>query len=80
MIEKPLTELAPGEEAEVVALGGGEGLRSRLRALGLVEGRKVRNLSRIGRGGPVVLLINRAQVAVGRGMARKIMVRTNGDE
>ena len=43
--------------------------------MGLAEGQTVRNLSRIGWGGPIVLLVNRAQVAVGRGMARKIVVR-----
>jgi ferrous iron transport protein A len=80
MTEKPLTELVPGEEAEVVALEGGDRFQSRLRALGLVEGQKVRNLSRIGWGGPVVLLVNRAQIAIGRGMARKIVVRTDADE
>ena len=40
----------------------------------------MRKLSRIGWGGPIVLLVNRAQVAVGRGMARKIQVRTDGND
>lgn len=80
MIEITLAELTPGEEAEVVAVEGGAGFRARLRALGLVEGQRVRNVSRIGWGGPVILLVNRAQIAIGRGMARKILVRTERDE
>jgi ferrous iron transport protein A len=77
VIEKSVIDLAPGEEGEIIALGGGPGFQSRLRALGLAEGQRVRNVSRIGWGGPVILLINRAQVAIGRGMARKITVRTD---
>ena len=80
MIEKPLAELAPGENAEIVSLNGGEKFQSRLRAMGLAEGQTVRKLSRIKWGGPIILLVNRAQVAIGQGMARKITVRTNGDD
>jgi len=75
MTEKPLAELKPGEIAEIVALNGGDEFQSRLRAMGLAEGQTVRKLSRIRWGGPIVLLVNRAQVAVGRGMARKIVIR-----
>lgn len=80
MTEKPLADMAPGEEGEIVALGGGEKLQSRLRALGLSKGRRVRNMSRIGWGGPVVVMVHRAQIAIGRGMARKILVRVKNDE
>ena len=78
MIEKPLADLNPGESAEIVSLNGSENFQSRLRAMGLAEGQTVRKLSRIHWGGPIVLLVNRAQVAVGRGMARKITVRVKG--
>ena len=70
-----LTELAPGEEGIVDSLLGGRGIQHRLRALGIVEGQRVRKLSAVGLGGPVILQIHRAQIAVGRGMARKIFVR-----
>jgi ferrous iron transport protein A len=80
MIEKPLADMAPGEEGEIIALEGGEKLKSRLRALGLAKGQRIRNMSRIGWGGPLVVLVNRAQIAIGRGTARKILVRVEGDE
>jgi ferrous iron transport protein A len=79
MTEKSVIDLAPGEEGEIIALAGGQGLQARLRALGLAEGQRVRNVSRIGWGGPIILSVNRAQVAIGRGMARRILVRTHGD-
>jgi len=77
MTEKLLTDLKVGEEAEIIAIRGGHGMQGRLRALGLAEGQHVKKLSHVGLGGPVVILVNRAQVAIGRGMARRIIVRSN---
>jgi len=73
----PLTELVTGETAVIVSLGGGHGGRQRLRALGLLEGQRIRKISRIGKAGPIVVLVDRAQVAVGHGMARKILVQVH---
>jgi len=74
-MEKPLTELKPGDQGTVVAVKGGRGMQSRLRSLGLVEGQTLRKLSALAWGGPVVVEVKRTQVAIGRGMAAKILVR-----
>ena len=74
-IEKPLTELKLGEEATIAAVQGGRGMQVRLRNMGLVEGRVVRKLSALAWGGPVVVMVKRTQIAIGRGMARRILVR-----
>jgi ferrous iron transport protein A len=74
-MERYLTELARGEEGTIVALQAGWGAQQRLRLLGLAEGQVIRKLSELALGGPVVVLVNRAQVAIGRGMARRILVR-----
>lgn len=73
-----LTELETGETAVIVSLGGGHGIRHRLGSLGILEGQRIRKISKIGKAGPVVLLVNRAQVAVGHGMAEKILVQVHG--
>lgn len=70
-----LAELATGQTAVIISLGSGRGVRHRLRSLGIMEGQLIRKISRIGRFGPVVLLVNRAQIAVGYGMARNIFVK-----
>ena len=70
-----LTDLDAGQEATIVAVEGGRGMQSRLRSMGLSEGQRIRKLSALALGGPIVVLVNRAQVAVGRGMARRILVR-----
>jgi ferrous iron transport protein A len=78
MDDRPLSQLSCDEEAEIVAIRGGAHLRARLNALGLVEGQRLRLLSGLGWRGPVVVIVNRAQVALGRGMASKIIVRVTG--
>ena len=45
-----------------------------------MEGQTVRKLSALALGGPVVVIINRAQIAIGRGIARRILVSTYGNE
>ena len=77
-MERYLTDLAKGEEGIIVAIQAGWGLQRRLRLLGLAEGQVIRKLSDLALGGPVVVLVNRAQVAIGRGMARRILVRLGG--
>lgn len=74
-MQKYLTDLARGEQGMIAAIQAGHGMQQRLRSLGLAEGQAIRKLSDLALGGPVVVLVNRAQVAIGRGMARRILVR-----
>jgi len=70
---KTLVELKSGELGRVVSVMGGKGATLRLAAHGIVPGvviEKIGNLT----GGPVVLKIGQTQVAIGRGLARKVMV------
>ena len=75
-MEKHLTDLEMGEEGFIVALYGAGGMQARLRRLGLAEGQRIRKVSAMAWGGPVVVMVNRAQVAIGRGMARRSLVRS----
>ena len=74
-MEKLLTELRPGEQGTVVAVHGGRGIQARLGSLGVAEGQTLRKLSALAWGGPVVVEIKRTQIAIGRGMAGRILVR-----
>ena len=69
-----LTQLRIGEKARIVAIGGGRGLRQKLFLRGLFEGKVVRMVSNYG---PVTVEVNGSIVAIGRGMARKIIVTTD---
>ena len=66
-----LSQLGIGEMARIVALGGGRGLRQKLYLRGLFEGKVVRIISNYG---PVTVEVDRSVVAIGRGMAQKIVV------
>ncbi|MHC4915904.1 MAG: transcriptional repressor [Planctomycetota bacterium] len=71
----PLSELAPGERGEVEELSGGRSARRRLGELGLTPGTTVEMLTSRG---PILMLVRGSRVALGRGMARKVMVRRAG--
>ncbi len=71
----PLDLLPAGKSAVVVGLQGGRGVMRKLDAMGLRPGRRVRMLSSQFMAGPITVLVNGRQVAMGRGIARRILVR-----
>ena len=72
-----LAEMKNGQTGIVVSVQGGHGLIGRLDALGIRPGRKVTKMSSTLFRGPVMLRVNNTQVAVGFGMARRIIVETD---
>ena len=66
-----LGQLGIGEVGRIVAIEGGRGLRQKLYLRGLFEGKVVRIVSNYG---PVTIEVDRSVVAIGRGMAQKIIV------
>lgn len=71
-----LSDLPSGKEATIVSIQGGVGMQRRLGRLGLHEGQRIRKTSNIAGRGPVIITVNRTQIAIGRGMAQKIEVET----
>lgn len=71
----PLVELGEGQEGIITDVHGGHGLRRNLEGLGVAPGRKVKMISKHFRAGPVVISVVGTQVAMGYGMARKILVQ-----
>lgn len=67
-----LLALKNGEEADVVAIDSGHNLEARVERLGIRPGVRIRKLSETG---PVVVAVGNAQVALGRGMAAKVIIR-----
>jgi len=72
-----LAEMKTGQTGTVVEVLGGHGLIRRLDALGIRPGKKVTKTSSTLFRGPVILRVNNTQVAVGFGMARKIIVEAD---
>ena len=71
----PLTELAPHQACTLVELHGGRTFVSRLATLGFVPGARLALVQNFGHG-PLIVLVRDARIALGRGEAAKVMVRT----
>jgi len=72
-----LAEMRTRQTGTVVGVLGGHGLIRRLDALGIRPGKKVTKISSTLFRGPVILRVNNSQVAVGFGMARKIIIEAD---
>jgi len=72
-----LAEMKTGQTGTMVGVLGGHGLVQRLDALGIRPGKKVTKISSTLFHGPITLKVDSTQVAVGFGMARKIIVEVD---
>lgn len=68
-----LSRIDPGEEVTLIDIEGGRGVRSKLYSMGLVPGITLKILNRNG-SGPVMIAVKDSRLAIGRGMAEKIIV------
>lgn len=75
-----LTDLAEGEKGIVVKAAGGFGLVRRLAEMGLTPGVEVKLLKKCSFGGPVEVEVRGVALALGRGVASKVLVKPVKDE
>ncbi|HUV86032.1 MAG TPA: FeoA domain-containing protein [bacterium] len=75
---KSLLEFDPGTTVRVVRINAGRGLKLRLLSLGLVPGADIYVLDN--RHGPVKLCFNNSRIAVGRGVAAKVLAAAASDD
>ena len=72
-----LTAMQTGQTGRVIQIQGGRGMIGRLEVLGIRIGRELRKVSSQFMRGPVVLEVGNTQVAVGFGMASKILLEVS---
>ena len=72
-----LTAMQTGQTGRVIQIQGGRGMIGRLEVLGIRIGRELRKVSSQFMRGPVVLEVGNTQVAVGVGMASKILLEVS---
>ena len=70
-----LTKMRSAHSGVVAEIQGGFGLISRLNALGIMPGKRITKISSMMGQGPVTIELDRVQVAIGFGMANRIMVK-----
>ena len=63
-----------GQSGTVIQIQGGYGLVNRLSALGIRPGKRIAKVSSMFMRGPVTIEVDRTQVAIGFGMAKRIIV------
>jgi len=69
-----LSQIEAGQTGTIMQILGARGLIQRLEALSIRPGKKVTKVSSMLFRGPVTLRVNHTQVAIGFGMANKILV------
>lgn len=74
-MEKRLIDLQNGEEAIVIGAEGGYELINRLELIGIRKDKPIKKISSIIFHGPITVQIDNMQIAIGYGMAKKILVR-----
>jgi len=71
-----LTHVKANRKGRVVEITGGTNLHQRLMSMGVYKGKEVTKLSHIGLRGPVVIKSGRSILALGHGVAAKVIVDT----
>ncbi len=71
----PLTALLEGEEGAVEKIMGGRSACQRLSAMGLTPGTRVKVVKSSLFGGPMLISVRGTTLALGRGIAEKVLVR-----
>jgi len=68
-----LSSVNPGENVTLIDIEGGKGIRTKLHSMGLLPGVTIRVLNQSGYG-PVIIAVKDSRLAIGHGMAGKIIV------
>ena len=71
---KDLTQIGQGKDVEIVDIKDGHRFREKVDSMGLRIGIRVRKVSGQLLNGPITIKIGNTKVAIGHGMAKKIMV------
>ena len=71
----PLTKMHAGQSGKVIEIEGGRNVLNRLNSLNIRIGKEVTKVSSMLMRGPVTVEVGNSRVAIGYGMARRIMVK-----
>ncbi len=72
----PLAMAYPGTKTRIVSLAVGRGLQEHLVNMGLGVGSEI-EVIKLGGPGPFIIAVKETRLAIGYGIAQKIMVSTN---
>ncbi|MBM3167545.1 MAG: ferrous iron transport protein A [Chloroflexi bacterium] len=75
-----LRRMEAGQSGIVIQISGGHGLVRRLEAMGIRPGKKITKVSSAFLRGPVTFKVDHTQIAIGFGMANKIVVEVDNPD
>lgn len=75
-----VASLAEGESATMVEVAGGGHLQARLANMGLRAGKTITKLGALPGRGPVTVKVDGCRVALGHGIAHKVLVERAGEK
>ncbi len=70
-----LAQLKNGQSGTVIEIQGGRRMVDRLNALGIIPGKKITKTSAMLMRGPVTVEVDRVEVAIGFGMASRVVIK-----
>ena len=68
----PLSSILDGERAKITSVNGGRTVNLRMNELGFTSGAILKVIRNVG-GGPIMVELKAGKIALGRGIAKKIM-------
>ena len=75
-----LARMRAGQKGKIIRISGGHGIAGKFEALGIRQGEEIRKISEQWMKGPVLLQHGNSQVALGFGMATKVLVEIIGED
>ena len=72
-----INKMEAGQSGMVIEMHGGENFKKRLEALGIRPGSKITKVSSMVFRGPSTVKIGRSQIAIGFGMANRVIVEVD---
>jgi len=74
MKKNNLLQIKSGQKVRIAAILGGIALENKMMTLGIYPGREITKIGHIALRGPVTVKVGRSVIALGHGMAAKIIV------
>ena len=75
-----LADMKVNETGIIRKLGGGEQFQAKVHSLNVRVGKKIKKISKLILKGPVVVEVDNTRVAIGLGMARKVLVEVSDED
>lgn len=75
-----MRRMEAGQTGTVIQISGGHGLVRRLEAMGIRPSKKITKVSSTFLRGPVTFKVDHAQIAIGFGIANKILVEVDNSD